>query len=79
MNARTRITAANCPVRIHIVATAYGFNTLGSFNKFLLKCMPTTKLYFGMSHIRVAQMRKLVQYELEHITLYKCPQPRQPI
>ena len=64
MTSRTRINNATCPVRIVSVAQPYGFKTIGSFYKFLKQCNPSAKLYFGISHIRVLNMRKIVEAEL---------------
>jgi hypothetical protein len=65
MTTRTKISA--CPVRISAVATPYGFKTIGSFHKFLKQCNPAAKLYFGISYIRVTQMLRLVEKELDII------------
>ena len=62
MTTRTKIS--NCPVRISAVAEPLGFKTIGAFYKFLKQCKPATKLYYGISHIRVLNMRKLVEVEL---------------
>ena len=64
MTTRTKISA--CPVRISAVAIPYGFKTIGAFYKFLKQCNPCAKLYFGMSHIRVAQMISIVERELKY-------------
>lgn len=64
MTTRTKISA--CPVRISAVATPLGFKTIGAFHKFLKQCNPCTKLYFGISHIRVAQMISIVERELKY-------------
>ena len=65
MTTRTKISA--CPVRISAVAIPYGFKTIGSFHKFLKQCNPAAKLYFGISHIRVTDMLRLVEKELNII------------
>ena len=65
MTTRTKISA--CPVRISAVATPLGFKTIGSFHKFLKQCNPAAKLYFGISYIRVTQMLRLVEKELDII------------
>ena len=62
MTTRTKISA--CPVRISAVAIPYGFKTLGTFHKFLKQCNPSAKLYFGISHIRVTEMLRFVEREL---------------
>jgi hypothetical protein len=62
MTTRTKISA--CPVRISAVAIPYGFKTIGTFHKFLKQCNPAAKLYFGISHIRVTEMLRLVEREL---------------
>jgi hypothetical protein len=59
---RTKIS--NCEVRIKAVAEPYGFKTIGTFHKFLKQCNPSAKLYFGISHIRVTDMLRLVEKEL---------------
>ena len=64
MTTRTKISA--CPVRISAVAIPYGFKTIGSFHKFLKQCNPCAKLYYGMSHVRVAQMMSIVERELKY-------------
>lgn len=65
MTTRTKISA--CPVRISAVAIPYGFKTIGTFHKFLKQCMPAAKLYYGISHIRVTDMLRLVEKELNII------------
>jgi hypothetical protein len=65
MTKRTKISA--CPVRISAVAIPYGFKTIGTFHKFLKQCNPAAKLYFGISHIRVTDMLRLVEKELNII------------
>ena len=65
MTTRTKISA--CPVRISAVAIPYGFKTIGSFHKFLKQCNLAAKLYFGISHIRVTDMLRLVEKELNII------------
>jgi hypothetical protein len=65
MTTRTKISA--CPVRISAVAIPYGFKTIGTFHKFLKQCNPAAKLYFGISHIRVTDMLRLVEKELNII------------
>lgn len=62
MTTRTKIS--NCDVRIKAVAEPYGFKTLGAFHKFLKQCMPAAKLYYGTTHIRVTDMLRLVEREL---------------
>jgi hypothetical protein len=62
MSNKTRIQ--NCSVRISSVATPYGFKTLGSFHKFLKQCNPNAKLYFGITHIRVCNVLRYVENEL---------------
>ena len=62
MTMRTKIS--NCEVRIKAVAEPYGFKTIGTFHKFLKQCNPSAKLYFGISHIRVTDMLRLVEKEL---------------
>jgi len=64
MTTRTKISA--CSVRVKAVAEPYGFKTLGTFYKFLKQCNPSAKLYFGMSHVRVAHMKLVVERELKY-------------
>lgn len=45
MKARTKIS--NCSVRVKLVAEPLGFKTLGTFHKFLKKCNPNARLYYG--------------------------------
>ncbi len=66
MTTRTKINEATCPIRIVAVARPYGFKTIGAFYKFLKQCDPCAKLYFGMSHVRVAQMISIVERELKY-------------
>lgn len=62
MTMRTKIS--NCSVRVKAVAEPYGFKTIGTFHKFLKQCRPAAKLYYGISHIRVTDMLRLVEKEL---------------
>ena len=64
MTIRTKINEATCPIRIVAVARPYGFKTIGAFHKFLKQCMPAAKLYYGTTHIRVTDMLRLVEREL---------------
>lgn len=64
MTSRTKINNANCPIRIVAVAQPYGFKTIGSFHKFLKQCTPAAKLYYGISHVRVTDMLRIVEREL---------------
>ena len=64
MTTRTKINNATCPVRIVAVAQPYGFKTIGSFYKFLKQCNPAAKLYYGISHVRVTDMLRIVEREL---------------
>lgn len=60
MKVTTRINSADCPVRITSLAKPYGFKTIGSFYKFVRKCDPSAKLYFGTTHMRASQVLRVM-------------------
>jgi hypothetical protein len=60
MKLTTRINSADCPVRITSLAKPYGFKTIGSFYKFVRKCDPNAKLYFGTTHMRAVHVLRVM-------------------
>jgi hypothetical protein len=58
MSNRTRITADKFSFTLYAIAQSYGLNTVGKLSRFLEGCKPTAKLYVGVNHVRVAQVRK---------------------
>lgn len=60
MTKRTKISNDKFSVRICIIASNYGFKTIGSFHKFLKQCVPSAKLGLGIGHVRVSSVLKEV-------------------